>query len=420
MLHLLVESASHSVLLLARHWLLGRFLAVTFWRFEGYTWKLGSPRHKMLWEAKIETGWCLQPSKRSAYCDSHSKYQAKRLAIDVDIGYCKAPLPLGAKLLCREPSWLAVQQILLFQSIAIVNSMYWICFACTVAPFFFYLTKDRFFQWKLMDFPDADDQYEPKGSVIICRSPAKCQWPHWKCAPSPDFVDFCRRCRATFSRALAGTHKISTEEGLQRGWCLVLSLGVSKCFCAGGVHLPCPSLKPYFWTRMVSSFEHPFAFKHPLPFWKIASWTFRCSFLPPVLAPQEQAPVTLWMSQGMSKCVGCSICSIHVTHQSECENAILRRPFVCSISLYLHPNWSAKKCCRKSFQKSISSWGHHFHGKYSGNPKVSPGTFSPATCHNWFENDLESLPLFFSSLQGTLLLLHCIHTSMILLDVNWF
>lgn len=113
-----------------------------FWHrshFEGFwnTWKqVGSPRHKMLWEAKIETGWCLQPSKRSAYCDSHSKYQAKRLAIDVDIGYCKAPLPLGAKLLCREPSWLAVQQILLFQSIAIVNSMYWICFACTVAPFF--------------------------------------------------------------------------------------------------------------------------------------------------------------------------------------------------------------------------------------------------------------------------------------------
>ena len=252
-----------------------------------------------------------------------------------------------------------------------------------------------------MDFPDADDQYEPKGSVIICRSPAKCQWPHWKCAPSPDFVDFCRRFRATFSRALAGTHKISTEEGLQRGWCLVLSLGVSKCFCAGGVHLLCPSLKPYFWTRMVLSFEHPFAFKHPLPFWKIASWTFRCSFLPPVLAPQEQAPVTLWMSQGMSKCIGCSICSIHVTHQSECENVILRRPFVCSISLYLHPNWSAKKCCRKSFQKSISSWGHHFHGKYAGNPKVSPGTFSPATCHNWFENDLEIATFFFFTVRNT-------------------
>ena len=182
-------------------------------------------------------------------------------------------------------------------------------------------------------------------------------------------------------------------------WCSVWEF--RNVSVRGVSHLLCPSLKPYFWTRMVLSFEHPFAFKHPLPFWKIASWTFRCSFLPPVLAPQEQAPVTLWMSQGMSKCIGCSICSIHVTHQSECENVILRRPFVCSISLYLHPNWSAKKCCRKSFQKSISSWGHHFHGKYAGNPKVSPGTFSPATCHNWFENDLEIATFFFFTVRNT-------------------
>lgn len=213
--------------------------------------------------------------------------------------------------------------------------------------------------------------------------------------------------------------------------------------CRGGFPFTMSISQIIFWNRMVLSFEHPFAFVHPLPFWKIASWTFRCSFLPPVLAPQEQAPVTLWMSQGMSKCIGCSICSIHVTHQSECENVILRRPFVCSIGFYLHPNWSAKKCCRKSFQKSISwvsvshcvSWrgyiiyfsnqrisraiismGHDAYPKRNIREIPPPGVpgITLATCQ-LDSYDLEIAT--FHSLQRTLLLLH---TSMILLDVNWF
>ena len=165
MLHLLVESASHPVPLLARHWIsekdtrtcqnfkleLRLTASSVFWglrhrHFEGfwhtkqelyvslpklleYYCKLGlfaNQGTRCCGKLRSSELRCLQPSL-SAYCDSHSKYQAKRLAIDLDIARPLCPWAPSSSVASRD-GWLfnrfykLLSQFLinlLFQSIAI-------------------------------------------------------------------------------------------------------------------------------------------------------------------------------------------------------------------------------------------------------------------------------------------------------------